>query len=108
MGHVGHVGQLSDGSDGSWVTKCDSLSALHCSIFFLHVPKCTLRVYDIIIITGSQNNFTKGRIAAAHGRFSRMRQMAPMCTPSNTCFLGPTQVHIPNGISTGSAVLQGS
>jgi len=63
MGHVGHVGQFSDGSDGSWVTKCDSLSALHCSIFFLHVPTCTLRVYDITIITSSQNNFTKGRIA---------------------------------------------
>ena len=27
---------------------------------------------------------------------------------SNTCFLGPTRVHIPNGISMGSAVLQGS
>jgi len=26
------------------------------------------------------------------------------CAPSNTCFLGPTQVHIPNGISNGSAV----
>jgi len=25
--------------------------------------------------------------------------------PSNTCFLGPTQVHNPNGISIGSAVL---
>ena len=26
------------------------------------------------------------------------------CIPSNTRFLGPTQVHVPNGISIGSAV----
>jgi len=25
-------------------------------------------------------------------------------TPSNTCFLGPIQIHIPNGISIGSAI----
>jgi len=25
-------------------------------------------------------------------------------SPSNTCFLGPTRVHIPNGTSIGSAV----
>ena len=49
----------------------------------------------------------KGRIAAAHGRFSRIRQDAPMCTPSNTCLLPSTQVHIPNGISIGSAVFAG-
>jgi len=28
-------------------------------------------------------------------------------TPSNTWFFGPTRVHIPNGISMGSAVLAG-
>ena len=33
--------------------------------------------------------------------FSRWHQCAP---PSNTRFLGPTQVHIPNSISIGSAV----
>jgi len=27
-----------------------------------------------------------------------------MCTPSDTCFPGPTGVHIPNGISIGSAI----
>jgi len=32
--------------------------------------------------------------------FARWCQCAP---PSNTCFLGPTQVHIPNGISISSA-----
>jgi len=31
----------------------------------------------------------KGRIAASHEWFSRIHQMAPMCTPSNMCFLGP-------------------
>jgi len=39
-----------------------------------------------------------------HRRFSRIRQMAPMCTLSNTCFLGPTRVHNPNGMSIASAV----
>ena len=28
-----------------------------------------------------QSNLTKGRIATAHGHFSRIRQVAPMCTP---------------------------
>ena len=46
----------------------------------------------------------KGCIAAAHGRLDHVRQVAPMCTPSNTCFLGATGVHIPNGISIGSAI----
>jgi len=35
----------------------------------------------IIIITSGQSNLTKGRIAAAHGRFYRIRQVAPICTP---------------------------
>jgi len=30
-----------------------------------------------------------------------------MCKPSNTYVLGPTRVHIPNGISIGSAVFAG-
>jgi len=36
----------------------------------------------------------KGRIAAAHGRFTRIRQLAPMCALSNMWILGSTQVHI--------------
>jgi len=36
----------------------------------------------------------KGRIIAAHGWFN----------VSARCFLGPTRVHFPNGISIGSAV----
>jgi len=47
---------------------------------------------------------TTGRIAAAHGRLNGIRQVAPLCTPPNTCFLGPTRVQIPNGILIGSAV----
>jgi len=41
----------------------------------------------------------KGRIATAiaHGRFNRIRQVQLiMCIPSNTCVLGPTQVHNPH------------
>ena len=32
-----------------------------------------------------------------HGRFNGIRQVVPVCTPPNTCFLGPTRVHNPNG-----------
>jgi len=42
---------------------------------------------------------------AAHGRFTRSCQVAPMCTPPNTRFLVPTRVYTPNGISIGSALL---
>ena len=56
------------------------------------------------IITSGQSNLTRGHIAAAHGQFSGIRQVAPVCTPPNRCFFGPTQVQIPNGISISSAV----
>ena len=58
-------------------------------------------------VTAGQSNLTTGRIAAAHGRFSRVRQVAPMCTPSNACFLEPSQVHTANDISIGSVVFAG-
>ena len=51
-----------------------------------------------------QSNLTTGRRAIAHGRFSGIRQMASVCTPPNTCFLGPTRVKIPNSIWIGSAI----
>jgi len=35
---------------------------------------------------------TTGRIAAAHEQFSGIRQVAPVRTSPNTCFLGPTRV----------------
>jgi len=31
--------------------------------------------------TSGQSNSTYGRIAAAHGRYSRIHQVARMCTP---------------------------
>jgi len=57
-----------------------------------------------LIATSGQSNLTGGRIAVEHGRCSRIRKVAPMCTPRKTCFLGPIRVHNPNGISIGSAV----
>jgi len=50
---------------------------------------------------------TTGRIAVVHGRLNSICQVAPVCTPPNTCFLGPTRVLDPNGISIGSAVFAG-
>jgi len=50
-------------------------------------------------------NLTSDRIAAAHGLFSGIRQMAPVCTPPNIFILGPTPVQIPTGISIGSDVI---
>ena len=61
--------------------------------------KCAL-----VITTSGQSNLTTGRVAAAHGRFDGIRQVAPVCTPSNTCILGPTRVQIANGITIGSGV----
>jgi len=37
----------------------------------------------------------QGWIATAHGRFSHVHQVAPMCTSSNTCVFGQTWIHIP-------------
>jgi len=50
---------------------------------------------------------TKGRIAAAHGQCSGIRQVAQVCTPPSTCFLRPTRILNPNGISIGSVVFAG-
>jgi len=35
----------------------------------------------LLLITSGQSTLTLGRIAPAHGRFNRIRQVAPMCTP---------------------------
>jgi len=40
----------------------------------------------------------------AHGCCSGIQQVAPVCTSTNTCFLRPTRVHNPIGISIGSAI----
>jgi len=76
----------------------------------------TGRIYRYVLwcglITSGQTNLTQGRIAAADGRFSRIRHVAPVCPSmrthwrhlANLCFLRPTRVHNPNGKSIGSAV----
>ena len=42
-------------------------------------------------ITTGQSDFTASRIAATRGRFSSIRQVAPVCTLPNTRFRGPTE-----------------
>jgi len=54
--------------------------------------------------TSGKSHLTLGCITTAHWRFSRIHQVAPMCTPSNTWFLGPTRSKVQNSISIGSAV----
>jgi len=57
------------------------------------------------------------KIPPSHGGYEQWAAIFPpqnfpfpwgMWTPSNTWFLGPTQVLNPNGISISSAILQGS
>jgi len=74
------------------------------------------------------NKLTRDRIAAADGRFNRIRQVTPICVPMwshwrhlanaieivhndatwriwlNLCFIRPTRIYNPNGISIVSAV----
>jgi len=56
------------------------------------------------MLTSGLSNLTTGRIAATHRWFSGIHHVALVCTQPNTCFLGPSRVQIPNGISIGSAV----
>jgi len=63
----------------------------------------------IITITSGQSNLTKGRIADAHGRFNRIRQVAPICTPSafaqyRFCTLLSRSEYIDHGHVRASAV----
>jgi len=58
--------------------------------------------------TSGQSNLQKGRITATHERFNRIREVAPMCTPSYTCFLESIPVHIRNCRLIGSAILHSS
>jgi len=60
-----------------------------------------------VIITSGQSNLTKGRISATHGWFNAILA-GGASVPTNRCFLGSTQVQIPNGIWIGSAVLHSS
>jgi len=58
-------------------------------------------------IKSGQSNLRKGRIAAAHGWYNGIQQVTLVCTPRNTCFLGPTRVHTTNCISISSTVFAG-
>ena len=55
-----------------------------------------------------QSDLTQEHVDVAHRQFSRICQVAPMCTPSNTWFRGLTRLSISNGMSISSVILQGS
>jgi len=68
---------------------------------WVHIPNSTSISSVIVAQLTAECHYTLQwaapfplKIAPAHG----------ICTPSNTCFLGPTRVHNPNGIWIGSAV----
>jgi len=69
-----------------------------------NIATYVVRRCGLIIITNGQSNLSTSLIAAAHGRFNGIRQVVPLCTPPNSCFLRPTRVQIRNGIWIGSAV----
>jgi len=48
---------------------------------YLEVATFYLFLNLVVIITSGQSDLTTGRIAAAHGRFSGIGQVAPVCTP---------------------------
>jgi len=61
-------------------------------------------IITIIIITSGQSNLEKTTSPPHMDSsvvFAGLRQCAPS---SNTCFLGPTRVHVPNDISICSAI----
>jgi len=64
-----------------------------------------------VIVTSNESNLTKRphrrRTWTVQSYSLGGANVHPIYTPSNTCFLKPTRVHIPNGISIGSAALQG-
>jgi len=55
--------------------------------------------------TSRQSNLTTGSIAAEHGRFIGIHQVAPVCIPLNAWFLEPTLVQIPNSSRQRVALL---
>ena len=53
------------------------------------------------LTTSGQGNLATSNSAAAHGWFSGICQLAPVCTPNNARFPGPIRAHNPNSISIG-------
>ena len=82
----------------SYRLKCPSTQLTHS--INVHNGKQTYRTCT----TSGQSNLTQGCIAAAHERCSGTRQVAPMYTPPNTWFRGPTRVHNPNSITTSISI----
>jgi len=80
---------------------CEALNSLICA----DVPLRNYSLTHFISLYWQQLQLVKiiwqeGHIAAVHC----IRQVAPVCSPPNTCFLGPIQVHIPSDMSIISAV----
>ena len=75
----------------------NSIKALKATILLL------LLLLLQVIKTG-QSNLTTGHIAATHGRFNGIHQMAPVCTPPNNDSLGPSK----STIQTASPLVQPS
>jgi len=95
LGSVGHCQHEGDDQIHEWTTR-SVVSSCGSSRDWMSVV--------MIIITSGQS---KGGIAAAFGWFSCIHQVVPVCTPSNTCLLGHTQIHVAKGISIGLAVFAG-
>jgi len=55
-----------------------------------------------------QRNLTKRPHRCRTWTENRIRQLSPMCTLSNMCFLGPTRVYIPTASRSVLPFLQGS
>jgi len=90
-------------------SRCITCPCLHITSLFLSaagpIVSCIIVQATLpSIYTSGQSNLTTGRIAAAHGRFNGIRQVAPVCTLSNTCFHGPTRVQILNSVLISSAI----
>jgi len=97
------VHQSSTRSVPHWPVHLGPSQRTSSSIFNLtlavseHCLSCLFRVQYI-----HSNGIATARIATEHGSFSRIHQVAPICTP--TWFLGSTQVGLPNSILICSAV----
>jgi len=92
LGSVGHCQHEGDDQIHEWTTR-SVVSSCGSSRDCMSIA--------MIIITSGQS---KGGIAAAFGWFSCIHQVVPVCTPSNTWFLGPTSLIVRNGISISSSV----
>ena len=63
-----------------------NISLWHCRSLAIQEKQTRKQVVKVV--------WQKDHVTTAHGRFNGICQVVPMCTPSNTCFLRPTQVHI--------------